>query len=63
VHSKSRSVEGLEVGNKKRTLSDLFKLDLEKGLNVDFSVEEAKRIADVLGQWVCLPDLLYIRKD
>jgi hypothetical protein len=53
LHSRSGSVEGLEVGNKKRTLSDLFKLHSEKGSNGDFSVDEAKRIADLLGQWVC----------
>jgi len=53
LHSRSGSVEGLEVGNKKRTLSDLFKLHSEKGSNGEFSVEEAKRIADLLGQWVC----------
>jgi len=52
THSRSGSVEGLEVGNKKRTLSDLFKLHSEKGSNGEFSVEEAKRIADLLGQWV-----------
>jgi hypothetical protein len=30
VHSRSGSVEGLEIGNKKRTLSDLFKLHSER---------------------------------
>ena len=56
-HSRSGSVEGLEVGNKKRTLSDLFKLHSERGSNGDFSVDEAKRIAELLGQWVCFDQL------
>ena len=37
-----------------RTLSDLLKLYAEKGTDCQFSQEEATRIADVLGQWVCL---------
>ena len=57
LHSRSGSVEGLESGNKKRTLSDLFKLHSERGSNGDFSVDEAKRIAELLGQWVCLDQL------
>jgi hypothetical protein len=52
-HSRNGSVEGLQVRNKKRTLSDLLKLHSEKGSNHEFSIDEAKRIADVLGQWVC----------
>jgi len=50
---KSDSMNGLEGGNKKRTLSDLLKLHSEKGSVAEFSPEEATRIADVLGQWVC----------
>jgi len=38
-----------------RTLSELLKLYAEKGTDSKFSQEEATRIADVLGQWVCLP--------
>lgn len=53
-HNRSESAEGLDVGMKKRTLSDLLNLHSERGSNRDFSIEEAKRIADVLGQWVCL---------
>ena len=52
-HSRSGSLEGLDIGNKKRTLSDLLRLHSEKGSNRSYTVEEAKRIADVLGQWVC----------
>ena len=51
--TKSDSMNSLEGGNKKRTLSDLLKLHSEKGSVVEFSPEEATRIADVLGQWVC----------
>jgi hypothetical protein len=57
LHSRRGSVEGLEVDHKKRTLSDLFKLHSEKGSNGDYSVDEAKRIADLLGQWVCFNQL------
>ena len=37
-----------------RTLSELLKLYAEKGTDCQLSQEEATRIADVLGQWVCL---------
>lgn len=37
-----------------RTLSELLKLYSEKGTDCKLSQEEATRIADVLGQWVCL---------
>lgn len=37
-----------------RTLSELLKQYAEKGTDCQFSPEEATRIADVLGQWVCL---------
>jgi len=50
--TKSDSLNGLEGGNKKRTLSDLLKLHSEKGSVAEFSQEEATRIADVLRQWV-----------
>ena len=40
-----------------RTLSELLKLYSGKGTNCQFSQEEATRIADVLGQWVCLSRL------
>lgn len=36
-----------------RTLSELLKHYAEKGTDCQFSQEEATRIADVLGQWVC----------
>lgn len=52
LHSRSASVDVLDGCVKKRTLSDLLKLHSENGSNGDISVEEAKRIADVLGQWV-----------
>ena len=39
-------------GSGKRTLSDLLKLHAEKGTNCAFTQEEAKRVGDVLGQWV-----------
>lgn len=47
-----------------RTLSELLKLYAEKGTDCQLSQEEATRIADVLGQWVCLSlisTLLFIR--
>ena len=40
-------------GRGNRTLSELLKLYAEKGTDCKFSQEEATRIADVLGQWVC----------
>lgn len=36
----------------KRTLSELLKLHAERGTDVNFSPEEADRVAEVLGQWV-----------
>lgn len=39
-------------GKPKRTLSELLKLHAEKGTDVQFTPEEANRIAEVLGQWV-----------
>jgi hypothetical protein len=42
-----RSVDG------KRTLSELLKLHAEKGTDVNFSPEEAAKLEEVLGQWVC----------
>lgn len=41
------------ASNPKRTLSELLKLHAEKGTEVVCSAEEASRLADVLGQWVC----------
>jgi len=52
LHSRNGSLDILDGGIKKRTLSDLLQLHSEKGSNGDFNAEEAKRIADVLGQWV-----------
>ena len=46
-------------GRENRTLSDLLKLYAEKGTNCQLSQEEATRIADVLGQWVCLSALIF----
>src|SRR5882757_9188274 len=40
---------GTQVG--KRTISELLKVYAEKGTDVQFSQEEASRVADVLGQW------------
>lgn len=39
-------------GKGKRTLSELLKLHAQKGTDVNFSPEEANRLAEVLGQWV-----------
>ena len=39
-------------GKGKRTLSELLKLHAEKGTDVNFTQEEATRLAEVLGQWV-----------
>ena len=36
----------------KRSLSELLRVHAEKGTDVNFSQEEALRVADVLGQWV-----------
>lgn len=44
----------------KRTLSELLKLHAEKGTDVHFSVEEASRLEEVLGQWVCVLVLLVL---
>lgn len=38
----------------KRTLSELLKLHAERGTDVNFTPEEADRVAEVLGQWVSL---------
>lgn len=38
----------------KRTLSELLKMHAEKGTKCAFSQEEANRVGDVLGQWVCV---------
>jgi len=37
-----------------RTLSELLKLHAEKGTEGRFSADEASRVAEVLGQWVCV---------
>ena len=39
-------------GAGRRTLSELLKLHAEKGTDVNFTPEEASRVAEVLGQWV-----------
>ncbi|KAI0674369.1 hypothetical protein C8Q78DRAFT_1014413 [Trametes maxima] len=39
-------------GGGKRTLSELLKLHAEKGTDVNFTQEEASRVAEVLGQWI-----------
>lgn len=50
----------------KRTLSELLKLHAEKGTDVHFTAEEAAKLEEVLGQWVCtifyllLPQLIVI---
>ncbi|KAH7904977.1 hypothetical protein BJ138DRAFT_840466 [Hygrophoropsis aurantiaca] len=35
-----------------RSLSELLKLHAEEGTDVNFSAEEASRVADVLNQWI-----------
>ena len=45
------------VGKGSRTLSDLLRLHAEKGTEFTCSPEEASRLADVLGQWVCVPQV------
>lgn len=40
------------VSKGERTLSQLLKLHAEKGTEGNFSVDEASRVAEVLGQWV-----------
>ncbi|KAI8986910.1 hypothetical protein BD414DRAFT_487442 [Trametes punicea] len=39
-------------GGGRRTLSELLKLHAEKGTDVNFTQEEANRVAEVLGQWI-----------
>ncbi|KAI1798144.1 hypothetical protein LXA43DRAFT_978943 [Ganoderma leucocontextum] len=39
-------------GAGKRTLSELLQLHAEKGTDVNFTPEEAGRVAEVLGQWI-----------
>ena len=41
-------------GGGKRTLSELLKLHAEEGTDVNFTPEEASRVAEVLGQGVRL---------
>ena len=62
-HGRDGSVDG----KGKRTLSELLKMHSERGTNCQFSVEEASRVGDVLGQWVgatlfdaSRSDLIYI---
>lgn len=43
------------AGKGSRTLSDLLRLHAEKGTEFTCSPEEAGRLADELGQWVCVP--------
>lgn len=52
-HTRSPTIDGSGKAQPKRTLSELLRLHSEKGSNGKFSAEEALRIADVLGQWVC----------
>ncbi|RPD65590.1 hypothetical protein L226DRAFT_530868 [Lentinus tigrinus ALCF2SS1-7] len=42
----------LSRGAGKRTLSELLKLHAEEGTDVNFTPEEASRVAEVLGQWI-----------
>ncbi|KAL7284145.1 hypothetical protein ACG7TL_001426 [Trametes sanguinea] len=39
-------------GGGKRTLSELLKLHAQEGTDVNFTPEEASRVAEVLGQWI-----------
>ena len=47
-------------GAGKRTLSELLKLHAEKGTDVNFTPEEAGRVAEVLGQWVSIHIQLHL---
>lgn len=47
---------GASEGKSERTTSQLLKLRAADGTQGTFSQEEASRIAEVLGQWVRLPD-------
>jgi hypothetical protein len=40
-------------GKQKRSLTELLRLHAEKGTDCNLSTEEAARLGDVLGQWVC----------
>ncbi|KAG6821136.1 hypothetical protein H0H93_006475 [Arthromyces matolae] len=50
--TKVPKAEDSPTGRGKRPLSELLKLHAEKGTDVQFSSEEASRLADVLGQWI-----------
>ncbi|RDB16066.1 hypothetical protein Hypma_003450 [Hypsizygus marmoreus] len=51
--TRADTIEAPGTGGKgKRTLSELLRLHAEKGTDVNFSQEEASRVADVLGQWI-----------
>ncbi|OSD08086.1 hypothetical protein PYCCODRAFT_1430273 [Trametes coccinea BRFM310] len=41
-------------GGGKRTLSELLKLHAQEGTDVNFTPEEASRVAEVLGQWMAV---------
>lgn len=43
----------------KRTISELLKVYAEKGTDVQFSQEEATRVAEVLGNWVRCKELAF----
>jgi len=47
-----QEVSGVASNKSKRTLSELLKLHAERGTDVNFSPEEADRVAEVLGQWI-----------
>ncbi|CDO70621.1 hypothetical protein BN946_scf184748.g19 [Trametes cinnabarina] len=48
-------------GGGKRTLSELLKLHAEEGTDVNFTQEEASRVAEVLGQWVSMSAMNHLR--
>ncbi|KAF6741955.1 hypothetical protein DFP72DRAFT_831912 [Ephemerocybe angulata] len=49
---KETSQRSIGKGEGGRTLSDLLKLHAEKGTRCAFTQEEARRVGDVLGQWI-----------
>jgi len=46
------STPGANSNGKGRSLSELMRLQAEKGTDVSFNLEEATRVADVLKQWI-----------
>lgn len=53
-HEEQQQIEANEGEEKKRKLSELLKRHAEKGTDCRLSADEANRLGEVLGQWVCL---------